>query len=137
LSNLLDTSVLSQRIKPVPHGPAAAWLRRVEHSEQFVSVVTLWEIRYGIEMTPPGRKRQLYEDWLTKDIRGNYAQNFLPVDDRIAELAGKLIAQGKLAGAEPEPADALIAATARVHGLKVATLNRKHFVPLGVELVDF
>jgi predicted nucleic acid-binding protein len=88
-------------------------------------------------MAPPGRKRQLYEDWLTKDIRGNYAQNFLPVDDRIADLAGKLIAHGKLAGAEPEPADALIAATARVHGLKVATLNRKHFERLGVELVDF
>ncbi len=137
MSSLLDTNVLSQRLKSLPNAAVVAWLDRVSYTDQFVSVVSLWEMRYGIEIMPLGRKRQQLEDWLNRSVRKNYAQNFLPVDDRVAELAGTLIAHGKQAGALPEPADALIAATARVHGLRVATLNRKHFARLGVELVDF
>jgi predicted nucleic acid-binding protein len=55
----------------------------------------------------------------------------------VAELSGRLIADRKKDAHTLDPTDALIAATARVHGLLVATLNRKHFEKLGVELVEF
>jgi predicted nucleic acid-binding protein len=61
----------------------------------------------------------------------------LPITESIADECGRLLAASRKANAEAELGDALIAATARVHGLTVATLNRKHFVNLGVELVEF
>lgn len=113
------------------------WLSQAGSSELYISVISLAEIRFGIEEMDPGRKRQNFEYWLEQDLRRGFAGRVFIVDERIAEEAGRLTSIGKKAGAWPELADALIAATARVHGLKVATLNRKHFEPLGVELVEF
>lgn len=70
-------------------------------------------------------------------LRGEFAGRILPVTAEIAELSGRLIAETKKAAHMAETADALIAATARVHGLKIATLDRNHFEWLGVELVAF
>jgi predicted nucleic acid-binding protein len=103
----------------------------------YLSVISFAEIRFGIEEMDRGRKRQNLEYWLEQDVRQGFAGHVLMVDERIAEEAGRLTSIGKKAGAKPGLADALIAATARVHGLKLATLNRVHFKDLGVELVEF
>jgi predicted nucleic acid-binding protein len=61
----------------------------------------------------------------------------LPVTEEIADLSGRMIAASKKASHTAEMGDTLTAATASIHGLKVATLNRKHFQRLGAELVEF
>jgi predicted nucleic acid-binding protein len=66
-----------------------------------------------------------------------YEARILPVTLEIADICGRMLGSRYLAGFHPENTDAYIAATARVHGLKVATLNRKDFEKLGVELVEF
>lgn len=137
MGNLLDTNVLSQWTKLKPDAGAVRWLRQVRPSELFVSVISLAEIRYGIEEMPAGRKRRSFEHWLANDIRQGFAGRILLVDERVAEEAGRLTSLAKKAGAKPDFADALIAATARIHGLRVATLNYKHFERLDVELVKF
>jgi len=137
LNSLLDTNVISQRTQATPDAGAARWLSRTPSSEMYLSVISLAEIRFGIEELDPGRKRQNLEDWLEHDLRQGFAGRFILVDERIAEEAGRITSMGKKAGAWPEYADALIAATARVHGLQVATLNWAHFKDLGVELVEF
>jgi predicted nucleic acid-binding protein len=101
----------------------------------YLSVISLAEIRFGVEEMDQGRKRQNIERWLEQDLRQGFAGRILVVDDRIAEEAGRLTSIGKKVGARPDFADALIAATARVHGLRLATLNWVHFKDLGVELV--
>ena len=100
-------------------------------------MISLAEIAFGIEEMDPGKKRQNLEAWLTSDIKRGFAGRILGVDERVAEEAGRLTSKAKRIGAKPQFADVLIAATATVHGLRVATLNRKHFEGLGLELVEF
>lgn len=113
------------------------WLSQLPEEDAFLSVVTLQELRTGIDLLPAGRKRRDLDSWLVSDIRRGYAGRILPVSEEIADVCGRLIARGKKEGAIPEANDALLAATAMVHGLQLATLNLKHFERLGVELVEF
>lgn len=135
--SLLDTVVISQRIKPNPDERVMRWLSQLHEEEAFLSVVTLQELRTGVELLPAGRKRRDIESWLTSGVRQRYAGRILPITEEIANECGRLIARGKLQGALPETNDALLAATALVHGLQIATLNRKHFERLGVKVADF
>jgi predicted nucleic acid-binding protein len=137
LDSLLDTNVISQRTKATPNARVVAWLSQRRSSELYLSTISLSEIRFGIEEMQPGRKRANFEHWLAHDLRQGFAGRVLSVDERVAEEAGRLTSIGKKAGAKPAFADALIAATSRVHGLRLATLNRKHFEWLGVELAEF
>jgi predicted nucleic acid-binding protein len=66
-----------------------------------------------------------------------YKARIFPVDEVVADLAGRISIEAERIGLNIDLTDTLIAATARVHGLKVATINRKHFEKLGVELVEF
>jgi toxin FitB len=137
LDSLLDTSVVLQRIKKSPDERVVRWLSATHRDEAFLSVITLQELRTGIDLLPTGFKRRDLESWLVSDIHRGYDGRILPISEEIADVCGRLIARGKKAGAAPEMNDALIAATAQVHRLRVATLNRKHFERLGVELVEF
>jgi toxin FitB len=134
---LIDTNVLSQTRKPVPVPEVARWLRQRSVSELRLSVVTVHELRYGIEVADPGAKRKGLEQWLQQFVLPGLVGHILPVDAEVADYCGKLVAKCKKVNYRPEFADALIAATAKVHGMQVATLNWKHFEPLGVELVKF
>ncbi len=137
MDSLLDTSVVSQRIKKSPDERVVRWLSAILRDEAFLSVVTLQELRTGINLLSAGFKRRDLESWLVSDIRRGYEGRILPITEEIADVSGRLIARGKKADATPEMNDALIAATAQVHGMRVATLNRRHFERLGVELVKF
>lgn len=137
MGSLLDTNVVSQRIKLRPHEGVMAWLRQANREETFLSVVTICEIRTGIELLLDKQKRRDLDSWLLKDIQRGYTGRILPVTEEIADLCGRLVARARKANTTPNINDALIAATAVVHRLTVATLNPKHFVPLGVELVEF
>lgn len=135
--SLLDTSVVSQRIKSSPDEKIMRWLSQLPEESAFLSVVTIQELRTGVQLLPPGRKRRDLESWLVSDIHRGYAGRILPVTEEIADTCGRLIAQARKTGTTPEMNDVLIAATALVHELAIATLNRKHFVRLGVKLAEF
>jgi predicted nucleic acid-binding protein len=134
---LIDTNVLSQTRKPKPVPEVARWLRRRAVSELRLSAVTVHELRYGVEVADPGARRKSLELWLEQFVLPGLAGQILPVDVEVADYCGKLVARCKKENYRPEFADALIAATAKVHGIPVATLNRKDFEPLGVEIVEF
>lgn len=134
---LLDTDVVSQRLKARPNPAVMAWLQGVHSLDLRVSAVTIEEIRYGAERMPPGRRRREIAQWLENDLLIGFADRILPIDAAIADRCGQMIAAAKHKQHNPELEDALIASTALIHGLKVATLNRKHFEKLSVELVQF
>jgi len=137
LKYLLDTDVISQRTKTQPDPKVMAWLRTISEDDLRLSAITLQEIRTGAESMPAGRKRRAVEAWLEDDLLLGFADRTLAVDAAVADLCGRLIVEAINRGHRPTLGDALIAATAKVHGLKVATLNRKHFEWLGVGLVEF
>lgn len=99
--------------------------------------MTVHELRYGVEMAPAGAKRKDLERWLVEFVIPGFSGGLLAIDRAVADASARLIASCRKTGHTPELEDALIAATAIVHGLQLATLNRKHFERLGVELVKF
>jgi predicted nucleic acid-binding protein len=137
LISLLDTDVVSQRTKIVPNPKAMSWLRQLSERDAYLSVVTIQEIRAGIDLLDAGRMRRDLDVWLEKDVRGRYAGRIFPVTEEIAEVAGRFVAQLKRRAKSPDANDMFIAATAHVHGLRLATLNKSHFEDLDIQLVVF
>jgi predicted nucleic acid-binding protein len=136
LKYLLDSDLISQPRKITPNRFAAHWLANVKEEETFISVVTLQEIQTGIYLLPSGKKRSFLKSWFEREVLIAFAARTLPVTSAIALESGRVIAAAKLAGHMADVGDAFIAATAIVHGLQMATLNRKHFLRLGVKLLD-
>ena len=129
---LVDANVLSEPTKPAPDPHVIDWLRLHER-DIAVDPVILGELRFGILILPKGRKRNSLEDWFNAGVGRLHC---LPWDAdsglKWAELLAHLRAQGKAMPIK----DSLIAATAAVHGLAVATRNRADFVNAGVRIVD-
>ena len=133
---LVDTNVLSQATKVVPHPGIDLWWKQREAGDLLLSAVTIHEIRLGLELMQTGRRRLQLESWFLSEVLGKFEGRILPVDSTVADASGRLLSQLKLSGRMAELGDVLIAATALVHGLRIATLNRAHFEGLGVELVE-
>jgi len=137
LKILLDTDVISQLTKEAPHPGVLSWLRGAVDEDLYLSAISVEEIREGIEMMDPGRKKRRLDRWLIDDVLTEYREGILPIGVEIADLCGRILAAEEKEGFHPDVSDAYIAATARVHGMSLATLDRKHFERLGVDLVEF
>ena len=124
---LLDTNVVSEPMKQQPNEGALAWLAEVNEDSVFLSVVTITELRYGIEGLAAGRRRRRLDEWLRKELTGRFAGRILPVDLEVADACGRLVARSESLGHPIEPRDAFIAATAEVHGLTLVTRNAADF----------
>lgn len=127
MNYLLDTNVVSEFPKPRPNEGVLAWLDKINEESVFLSVVTIAELRRGIERLPVGRRRRLLDEWLQRDLRERFRERIVPVDAEVADACGKLMAMCEGLGRRIEVADALIAATAEVHKLALVTRNVSHF----------
>lgn len=128
---LLDTNVVSELRKPRPHGGVVAWLESIDDTQLYLSAVTLGEIQAGIELTreQDPEKAQAIEAWLEL-VAGAY--NVLPMDAATFRAWARLMHRKSDTLYE----DAMIAATAKVHGLTVATRNVNDFNALGTEVFN-
>lgn len=129
---LLDTMVVSETTKRTPSSNVMAWLRDRAIGEQYVSALTFAEIHAGIAAVHPKdtfRRRHLVE-WVQR-LEARWRDATLPVDLPVARLAGRYFRD-----LPDDPIDALIAATATINGLTVATRNVRHFRLFGVPVVD-
>jgi predicted nucleic acid-binding protein len=135
---LLDTNVLSEfgRSTIPPHPHVKRWVESANPDALFTSVLCLGEIRKGIELLPPSRKRSELEQWLNTGLNGWFGNNLLPITKVISNRWGALDAQMQQKGRRLGNIDGLIAATALEHGLTVITRNTRHFEDLGVTLLD-
>ena len=102
----------------------------------YLSVISLAELRQALGRMPVGKKKLAIAHWLEGTILPHFQDRILPVTAEIAASCGDMLATGRISGSSPDPFDTLIAATARVHGFSVVTLNRKHFASLNVPLVN-
>ena len=124
---LLDTNVISEPMKARPNAGVLAWLAEADEDSVFVSVVTITELRYGIERLITGRRRDRLDRWLRKDLTSRFGERILPIDLEIADACGRLVARSESLGRPIEPRDAFIAATAEVRGLILVTRNVSDF----------
>ena len=127
MSYLLDTNVVSESTKPRPNSGVISWLAAVDEDSVFLSVITLTELRYGVERLAPGRRRKQLDRWLQHDLPLRFEGRILPIDALVADACGALVARTESLGRPIEARDAFIAATAQVHRLTLVTRNRSHF----------
>jgi predicted nucleic acid-binding protein len=132
MTYLVDANVLSEATKPVPEPKVLDWLRRNER-EIVVNPIILGEIRFGIERMARGKRRQRFEDWFNEGVE---KLTCLPFDAASGIRWAQLLAKLHAAGNQMPYKDSLIATTALVHGLTVATRNVRDFRKAGVEVVD-
>lgn len=128
---LLDTNVISELRKGRPHGAVVSWLEANDGADLFVSAVTLGELQAGVELTrkQDAPKADQIEQWIDK-----VAQSY-----QVLSMDAPAFREwGKLMSGQPDSMmeDAMIAATARVHRLKVVTRNIKDFQRFNVPTVN-
>jgi predicted nucleic acid-binding protein len=124
VSYLLDTNVISEATRPKPNAKVIAWLRSLPTEEQFLSVLTVGEIRNGVERLEDARRREMLRLWLERDLTARFGDRLLAVTASVAERWGRLRAEVR----RPLPTiDSLLAATALHHDLRLATRNERDF----------
>ena len=120
---LLDTNVVSEWIKPRPNAGVVSWLHETDEDRTFLSVITLTELRYGVERMPVGNPRVRLDDWIVNELTLRFEGRILPINPIVADVCGRIVVRSEAAGRRMEVADAFIAATANVHRLTVVTRN--------------
>ena len=133
---LLDTNVLSEFARPQPADRRVdSWLKALPDEVLFASVLTLAEIRRGIELLPTGRRRTQLEEWLD-DVDRSFSERLLPVTKAIGGRWAILSAEAKRRGVAVAVIDGFIAATALELDLTLVTRNVKDFAGLGVKTIN-
>jgi predicted nucleic acid-binding protein len=128
---LIDTNVISEMRKPKPHGGVSAWMRGLEPGQAFFSAVTFGEIQKGVEITrqqDPVKATEI-EAW-ARQLQS--VSPVLPMDAASFQEYARLMHRRSATFAE----DAMIAATARLHGLTVVTRSERDFRSLGVAVFN-
>jgi predicted nucleic acid-binding protein len=136
LNYLLDTNVLSEATRPHPDARAAAWLGSRPSLTLFVSLVSIAEIRKGILLLPEGRKRTKLGSWLESELLPAFANRVIPLGDVEMKEWASLQAETEKKGHRLPVVDSLIAATARCHGLTLATRNIQDFRHCGIPVLS-
>lgn len=129
---LVDANVLSDPTKPRPVGQVVDWLRRYE-GELVVNPIILGDLEFGILLLPASKRRTRLLDWCTNGVKH---LRVLELDANTASVWAKLLSTLRRKGCAMPIKDSLIAATARQHGLTIATRNLADYRYAGVKVVD-
>lgn len=133
---LLDTNVVSEWVTARPNPGVVRWLAEVDEDRVFLSVVSLAELRYGVERLRSGQRRRRLDEWLRDELPRRFEGRILPVDDIVADAWGSVVARRDGVGRPIGVMDAFIAATAEAHALTIVTRNTSDFDPSVVPLVN-
>lgn len=125
MSYLVDTNVLSELLKAHPHGAVVEWFKDVPSESLYMSVLSIGEIRKGIEKLEASSKKSKLVLWLEQDLPSWFEDRILAIDRDVGEKWGYILAQSKV---KVPAIDSLIAATALVHNLRIVTRNTQDFV---------
>lgn len=133
MSYLLDTNVLSELRRKAPNDGVVDWMARRPTSTLYLSVLTLGELRKGVEAVTEAGRRAALLDWLEADLPAFFTGRILPIDVRVADRWGRMMA----AAGRPVPAiDSLLGATAAHYGLSLVTRNVRDFADLGLDVIN-
>ena len=124
---LLDTNAVSEWVKLRPNPGLIAWMESADEDRIFISVVSLAELRYGVERLAAGRRRNRLQQWLRHELPLRFENRILPVDADVAEAWGRTVSQSEGSGRPIGVMDAFLAATAEIHQLTLITRNISHF----------
>ena len=130
MSYLIDTNVLSELRRKAPDARVVHWFSQRPAGTLYLSVLTLGELRKGIEAMPDPPRRLVLLDWLETELPAFFSGRILPIDAAVADRWGRMVAHA----GRPLPAiDSLLAATALQHEMILVTRNLRDMQGLGVQ----
>ena len=133
---LLDTNVISENVRRNPSPAVMDWIATQPASETAISIVTLAELRDGALCTRDEVKRRQLTEWINAEVADSFYERTLPLTaDVLLDWIG-LAWTLRMKGSTRDPADLLIAATARVHDLILVSRNVRHFAGIGIVVYD-
>lgn len=133
---LLDTSILSELMRPFPKPAVERWVGAQPAAGVFISAITEAELRYGLALLPDGQRRRRLMAQAEAMLAEDFAGRILPFDSAAAEAYASIAAARRLAGRPISQADAQIAAIAASRGAAIATRNIMDFEGCGPEVVN-
>lgn len=131
---LVDTNILSETIRRRPDPNVLAWWEENEASV-CISTITVGELRYGIELLPEGRRKEVLQRWL-KDVSSLMRGQVIGFSRSVAHVWGQLRSEWRKAGVSVPSIDGQLVAVARRHSLTIATRNVRDFAHAGVKVVN-
>lgn len=129
---LLDTNVISELMKTCPSPRVATWIEGTAEELLHLSVITIGEVRKGIDLLDREPKRAALQSWLDHDLRVRFAGRVLVFDDGVAERWGQIEALAKRRRVTLPTVDAQVTATALHHVLTLVTRNTRDIKSTGV-----
>ena len=134
MTYLHDTGVISELVKPQPEPQVVQWVADRAEYCLFLSVITIGELHKGIAQLPDGPRRTRLASWVMDDLTARFDKRIFPVDIRVAAAWGTIVGEAEAKGSPIPVVDALISATASVHGCVVVTRNVADFERTGIEV---
>jgi toxin FitB len=133
---ILDTNVISELTRPVPHSGIIAWLDSQPAEETAITAITAAELRYGVRRIPDGRRKTELSEAVNALIDIDFRDRVEPFDVLAADQYADVVATRERAGQPISISDAQIAAICRVMNAALATRNTSDFTGTGVNLID-
>ncbi|MDK9722327.1 MAG: type II toxin-antitoxin system VapC family toxin [Rhodospirillales bacterium] len=133
---ILDTNVLSAVMRRDADPAIVSWLDRQSSESLWITTITVFEIRFGLELLPNSHKRQALEKAFAQALEEDFQRRILPFDFRAAEEAAMLAARRRNAGQTVEFRDTQIAGIALARQATLATRNVRHFQDVPVTIID-
>lgn len=133
---LLDTNVLSALMQRKADASVVAWLDGLPAESVWTTSITVFEIRFGLDLLADSRRRVRLEETFTLALEEDLQGRVLPFDQPAALAAGTIAAKQRRAGRPIEIRDVQIAGIAIARKATLATRNTRHFAGTGVRLVD-
>ena len=133
---ILDTNVISEPLRANADPRVRTWLDEQAAETLFLTATSLSELLLGIELLPPGKRREGLGDSLAKLLERLFGPRILPFDDRAAMRYAQLVGRARSNGKAISVGDGQIAAVAALHGFRVATRDTTPFVAAGLSVID-
>jgi toxin FitB len=124
---LLDTCVISELVSKRPNPQVIEWINRTEETRLYLSVITIGEIRKGIEKLAQSRRRTVLEEWLKDQLVVRFGGRILSIGLEVMLRWGQLTGYLESAGHPMSAMDSLLAATSLQGNLKLVTRNDEDF----------
>jgi predicted nucleic acid-binding protein len=136
MNYLLDTNVISELISKQPNKKVVEWIDRLDPSTIYLSVITIGELRKGIEKLPPSKRRDTVKEWLEGDLLLRFQGRILEITIEVMLIWGELTGRLEKQGRPITAIDSLIAATALGGNCHLVTRNEHDFQRAGVAIIN-
>jgi tRNA(fMet)-specific endonuclease VapC len=133
---LLDTCVISELVAKKPNPKVVSWIDSIDPDSAYLSVITIGEIRKGIEKLPDSRRKTTLHSWLIEELMARFSGKILPIDTEVVLMWGQLIGSLESDGKKMAAIDSLIAATALYNHCSLVTRNETDFKHTGIGIIN-